>query len=439
MRTAGTVGTGNNRHSSLLMDVALPLIGLGTAIVVAVLVIWAVEKFKRPPPPPPEPLPTFRVIALGLEGAGKTVLLASQFHKLSGPAADRRYFLDGDFRQDQFLAWIYGHVSDTTVPWPPGSQIGATREFLFDCKAYDGAGVAHTVFRISYLDYAGDLLEPRDSEHEALAEIEARVKDAHALLVIVDGRRVLQLLRGEPEGHDYFDRRLHPLLRLAGRVSCPVQLLLTKWDLVRAFGAPADDDEARLRQVRDLLTDYGSIEHLVHGQGRHQKEVRLIPVSAVGPEFAELCEDGTVVKRQDGTLDPIHIDVPLCAVLPDVLKHVERSLERKPDIRRALDAELGRSRRRDVPSIVHSVLISPAGMLLRKTLTGVVGDEVVKLFVEMLASSRSREAEPLPRDDDIDDGEADAERLRATVIEHMERVVLLFEARLPSSILRSRW
>jgi hypothetical protein len=74
----------------------------------------------------------------------------------------------------------------------------------------------------------------------------------------------------------------------------------------------------------------------------------------------------------------------------------------------------------------------------------VVGDEVVKLFVEMLASSTSREAEPVPRGGDADGGdadggEADAERLRTTVIEHMERVVLLFEARLPSSILRSRW
>jgi hypothetical protein len=416
------------------MDLSLTLIGLGSVTIFVALVVWFAGQSKTTPTD--DGPPTFRVVSLGLEGAGKTVLLASQFHALSGPVNDRRYFLDGDFRQDQSLAWIYGHLSDTSAPWPAGSQIGDTREFLFDCRAYDRAADAHTVFRISYLDYAGDLLEPRDDKHEAVEDVEARVNDAHALLVIIDGRRVLQLLRDEPEGHDYFNRRLQPLLRLTGRASCPVQLILTKWDLVRRPGETANEDDARLREVKDRLADHLNIEQLVHGHGRTQRKVRLIPVSAVGPNFAELRDDGTVAKRRDGRLDPIHIEVPLCAVLPDVLKHVEHSLDHKPDVRRALDAELGRSSLRDVPSIVHSVLISPAGTLLRKTLSGVVGDEVVKVFVEMLVQRKSREAEGPHREDQTD---AEVERLRAAVIAHMEHAVLLFETRLPSSNLHTRW
>lgn len=432
------------------MDIALLLIVFGVLLIGVVVGILVVRRIKGSgpamplpparPPPAPAPadpvghVPTFRVVALGLEGAGKTVLLASQFHKLCGPVADRRYFLDGDFRQDQRLSWIYGHVCDTSVPWPPGSLIGETREFLFDCKAIDRTGDARTVFRISYLDYSGDLLEPSDQQHESLGEVEARVENADALLVIIDGRRVLQLLRDEPKGHDYFDRRLQPLLRLARRVSRPVQLILTKWDLVRTFGEPSDGDEACLRQVRDCLKDYVDFESLMHGHGPRQKEVRLIPVSAVGSRFAMLRDDGTVAKRQDGTLDPIDVEVPLYAVLPDVLKQAALSLDLRPDVRKRLDAELHDSLVRNAPRIVHSVLTSPVGAVLRTALSGVVGDEAVKVFVEMLVRRKSHETGPPPGD--VEDHEEETERLRTAVIEDMQRVVLLFEARLRSSVLR---
>jgi hypothetical protein len=424
------------------MSLALVLIVLGGAVVLAVVLIVAIPWIKetigggvgRPPPD----RPTFRVVTLGLEGSGKTVLLASMFHQLSTPTADRRYFLDGNFAQDRYLTSLFGDVSDPARPWPPGSKVGDPRELRFDCNALDKSGDAHTIFHLSYLDYAGDIIEPGEDYDQAVRELEANAEDAHALLVLVDGRRVLQLLRGEPGGHDYFDRRLRPLLGLAARTSCPIQLILTKWDLVRLFGEPTDDDEARLRRVRSCLAAYGSIEHLVHGHGRGQRQVRLIPVSAVGPDFAELRDDGTVAKRPDGRVDPTHVEVPLYAVLPDVLRRIATSLERAPEIRKALDAELRRSRLRKVPSVVHSVLMSPAGKLLRTALTGVVGEEAVKLFVEMLVRTRPDGAVPPPSR--VDPASAtDTEALRAAVIDHMERAVVLFEARLPSSTLRTTW
>jgi hypothetical protein len=424
------------------MDLGLALIGLGIVTIVVVVMIWIADRRRQRSPPPPAPQdgdqpPTFNVVALGLEGAGKTVLLASQFHKLS--VGDRPYFFDADFAQDQMLAWIYRRVGDTSSPWPAGSPIGETREFLFDCKAYSRSGPPRTVFRISYLDYAGDRLEPRNIAQEAGGDLEERVEQAHALLVVIDGQRVRQLRAGHAQGHDYFDGRLVPLLRLAARKSCPVQLIVTKWDLLCSLGGAPAAEEACLREIRECLLGDRHIEHVVHAHGRHQNHVRLIPVSAVGSDFAELREDGTVAKLRDGRLRPVHVEVPLCAVLPDVLQHVERSLDRNPDIRSALDGELARSGAGSASSVVHSVMTSPAGRLVRKFLGGVIGDAavdaVVRVFVEMLVHRKSRDTAPPPQDNG---GEDAIEELRARVIDDMERVVWRFADDLPSSILRRR-
>ena len=65
--------------------------------------------------------------------------------------------------------------------------------------------------------------------------------------------------------------------------------------------------------------------------------VRIIPVSAVGPVFARIEDSvGTVVKRRDGQVHPRNVEVPLCAVVPDVFRQVKRQLDDQR--RRAIDA-----------------------------------------------------------------------------------------------------
>jgi len=422
------------------VDLSLVLIGLGI-VVVAISLAGALKRRRRarivrrpvdidPPEVHPGEPPTFRVVALGLEGSGKTVLLASQFHMLNRPTGDCRFFLDGDLRQDQEL---FGHLGDTKAPWPAGSQLGDIREFLFDCQAYDSAQAVRTVFRISYLDYAGDLLEPRRDHHKGTGEIEEKVKHAHALLVIIDGQRVLQLLAGE---RGYFDLRLQPLLGLAGRASCPIQLIVSKWDLVRRPGESSEHDEARLKEVKACLERYLDIEHLLRGSPGHpQKKARLIPVSAVGPDYAEVREDGSVKKLQHGELAPINAGVPLCAVLPDVIEQAALS-QAAPDVRQEVDDEVRRKHPVSLAAVVRSVLSSQAGSMLRKTLSGIVGEEVVRLFVEMLVREKTQEDTPPHGSAPID---ADVTRLRAAVVAEMKFVVRLFEERLNTSKLRTRW
>jgi hypothetical protein len=436
------------------------LIALGVAIVAIAVALWKRDPLPNGSGPPPDQTPTLepepgapvlRVVALGLDGAGKTVLLASQFHTLSETAADRRYFLDADWAQEQYLARMYASVSDTSAPWPRATRIGNLEDILFSCTAHDRTGAERTLFQISYLDYAGELLEsePLDEpdgpphahagEQGAADELKAKVQNAHALLLILDGRRILQLLRNEHEGHDYFDRRLAPLLAVARKAECPVQLILTKWDLVRT--ANDTGDEELLRQVKGRLMSYGRMRLLVQAHLHRQQEVRLIPVSALGPRFAVPNAEGKMIKRTDGKLEPFQVDVPLCAVLPDVLKQLERALD--DSVLNGVEQEIHRYKLGDALMIAHSVLISPAGRMLQRTLSGMVGDQIVRLFVELFVGGKLPDAasgsiedrgEHGPRDSD----ENEIQRLRTEVLGDMRRIVQRLETSLPSSMLSIR-
>jgi hypothetical protein len=293
----------------------------------------------------------------------------------------------------------------------------------------DRMGAARTVFRIRYLDYAGELWHTPD-EQAGTEDLEAKADEADALLLVLDGRRVRRLLDGEDEGQDaYFAREIRPLVGLARRASCPVQVIVTKWDHVRSRdGAPADEDED-VGMVGRKLMAYGHIKLLVGAHDQHQRQVRLIPVSAVGSQFAELGDEDQMVKRADGTVKPINVDVPLCAVLPDVLKHAERALQRS--VRDKLDADIHRRRLDNVSAAVAAVMQSRAGRVARSALEARVGQEVVRLFVEMLVHRRSNRREA-PGVDDA----GETQRLRAQVVEHMTEQLVLFEARLRNSNLR---
>src|SRR3954454_24172089 len=95
--------------------VAIPLVLLAISLVVK-LVMWLVKR--RPSRPPVRTgaspaLPTFRVVALGGTGAGKTVSLSSLFHTLSYRTPGRSYHLSTDAAQRVALGSLYRAVSDT--------------------------------------------------------------------------------------------------------------------------------------------------------------------------------------------------------------------------------------------------------------------------------------------------------------------------------------
>jgi len=280
------------------------------------------------------PSPTFRVIALGVAGSGKTVFLSSMFHALNVPMPGRSYFLETDASHRVYLSNVFDEISDTAEPWPRGTRTGETRELVFDCVSFN-EGVKHRIFRISYLDYAGELLESeQEAGSTALSELEERIQKTHALLGMLDGYRVLQYLRNEPAGRRYFRSSIQPMIGTMAGATCPIHFVLTKWDLVRGFGEPDNaDDNTRLSLVRQALIDNAQIRALVDTHSWGNRIIRLIPVSAVGPDFAQMDHADHMLKRPEGEVKPTNIEVPLTAILPDVFSQVELSLDasfRKP-------------------------------------------------------------------------------------------------------------
>lgn len=316
---------------------------LTLVVTTACLIAAAVALRRRrqaPPSTTDDGVPTFRMVALGPRGSGKTLLLASMYHQtqtLSG----RSYFLTAPYEQVILLNQWFTEVADTSLDWPSGTAVGDTRDFLFTVRTRGPSGTPYTVMQLGYLEYAGGLLtDAQTPGTTAQAELLHRIETAHALLGIIDGYRVRQCLDGHYEGQMRLQQSLTAMIGLMMLATSPITFVVTKWDLLHDIDV---DEDARLRRVRKLLMSNQGFQDLVQAHSAH-RVVRLIPVSAVGPYFAELDPQGMVAKLPDGQMRPTNVDVPLAAVVPDIFEQVERSMDSA-----ALHAALDRVRRQARP------------------------------------------------------------------------------------------
>jgi caspase domain-containing protein len=386
----------------------------------------------------PPAVPHFRVVALGVAGSGKTVYLSSMFHTVNVPRPGRSYFLETNAAHRVYLSKVFDEVSDTSEPWPRGTRTGETRELDFDCVSFE-AGSRHTVFRISYLDYAGELLESeQEAGSTALGDLETRIRGAHGLLCMLDGYRVLQYLRNEPAGRRYFRSQIQPMTGIMAGASCPIHFVLTKWDLVRGFGEPADADEnTRLELVRNALLETAHLRALIETHTFESRVIRLIPVSAVGPHFARMDQQGHVLKLPGGEVEPANVEVPLTAILPDLFRQVESSLDAMTRRRLTEEARARRAQTGD-PSLA-GLLAVPAGAALRQRLQEVVGGssgkEVMGMFLDWMGGAS---AEQVRTRQQYRAQAHSVEAARAGVLDEFATELDRLEQRLPASRLSGR-
>jgi hypothetical protein len=316
------------------------------------LLLWRSARKRHGQPPPDERrtagrqavppielggnLPSFNLIALGGQETGKTVLLASIFHRLTTELSGGGFRLQTSLDQSVQLTNLYATLRDCQAAWPPGTSVGDTRSFTFECVGSAG-GDELPVLNFNYLDYAGELvggghaaqavLDQRESRQRNL---EQRIETAHALFGIIDGQRMLRHVRGDPESQLYLESSIIPMIGVMRKAKCPVHFILTKWDLFDDSTAAADgpmDENDRLMLVRARLLQQAPIRNLVEQRRREKRVVRLIPVSAIGRQFATMDADGHMVKRRNGRLAPLNVEIPLCAVLPDLFAQIEEHLD----------------------------------------------------------------------------------------------------------------
>ncbi|GIH03518.1 hypothetical protein Rhe02_15850 [Rhizocola hellebori] len=412
------------------------LYALATVVgAVAVLVVAIRSRRRSAPPPLPDagPVPTFKVVALGSRGSGKTLLLASMYHQMQTPSG-RSYFLTAPYEQVVLLNQWFTEVADTSRAWPAGTSVGETREFVFTVRTRAPSGALHTVMNIGYLEYAGGLLTDAQAPGSTgQAELLQRIDSAHALVGIIDGYRVRQCLDGQYEGQMRLQQSLTAMINLMMLVSCPITFVITKWDILRDIDV---DEEARLRSVRKYLMSNNGFRDLVQAHSPH-RVVRLIPVSAVGPDFTELDAEGRIAKLPDGEMHPTNVDAPLSAVVPDVFEQVERSLD-KAALHAALDQVRRQTRLGPVGALAElgTFVLNAAGKVLGPLggqAAGFVGDAAL----ELLKAGRDRSADPLAHLDrrlgEVDRTIEEFRLARRKVLRDFQSRIDVLEGRLPSS------
>jgi hypothetical protein len=429
------------------MEVILILFVIGAIIVVVKVVRTKPQPTPSttPPPPPPPPstwpsrvgVPTFKVVVVGPPGSGKTLLLASLFNQLNYLRGGRSYYLRASPEQRLTLSAVYRTLSDTRQGWPHATRVSEFTDYRFDCVAVDPDRRQHHVLSLSYLDYAGELLDNPHAGPATFRELNEHISSAQTLLGMIDGEFLVRLLRNEAAGRNYFEFEMRTIFGLLQEARCPIHLVISKWDLVRNFGEPdGADDQLRLAAAITALRRFPQIESLVSsGSGQF---VRIIPVSAVGPVFAQFDSVGTVVKRPDGQVHPRNVEVPLCAVVPDLFRQVERQLDDAR--RREIDAMHAGSRFRatEVLSGVAAFFTQPVGVVLRVAMTGVAGgeiaNEVSRMFVEWAARPYANAIGR--RQQGRQEGVMELDRFRAAreqVFYDFEKVVRGLESALPNS------
>ncbi|WP_433062549.1 TRAFAC clade GTPase domain-containing protein [Dactylosporangium sp. CS-033363] len=257
---------------------------------------------------------TITVAVVGFSGAGKTVLLGSSFTRLMSMDGAGVFVIGSDkqvarlFELQRETAGEGGRAS-----WPAMTIEDGLEQWEFTVKVRTASSQVFDVLRIDYFDYPGHSfanLFRHPDDPQTVVVLQA-FKSAHAVLGVIDGfklRRFLDGIREEASEED-FEYQLRALLSSLTQLHRPVQLVLTKWDLLL--------DTYKLEKVVERLMEIEHFRRFAEFHIKHGVACRLIPVSAVGPGYAE--HDGKAMVRHEGKrLDPRQVEMPLaCALTPE--------------------------------------------------------------------------------------------------------------------------
>ena len=275
----------------------------------------------------------YDVIVLGARGSGKTTFLSSMYHRLSSQEESTRYFLHLPQAQKKLLIDKFIEMADTSCPnsdWPAATRATEVLEYNFTCSVRGPTHEAHDVFQFNYWDYAGGLLlDPTTGE--AFQELEAKFPNAHALLVLLDGIKVLAHIKGEGPKRHSLVTDLAFVYQEIEKNRHPVHFVITKWDQIEGHFS--------FKTVRDRLLAIPKFRQLVEQRAKQHVPIRVIPVSSVGMNFAKahVDRDGyiTMAKTPGAVPHPFFVEMPLACVIPDKLCAELSQLKENEDALRA--------------------------------------------------------------------------------------------------------
>ncbi len=260
----------------------------------------------------------FRVFVLGTTGAGKTAFLASMYNKLAVQDPRIAFFLDVPDRERKILTRTYQRLADPHKDWPRGTLPSEVSEWVFTCTHASPAGTL-PLFAFNYTDYSGELMT--DLVKNPAFEPGEEAKSANSILVLLDGQKILSFIEGEEQDEVGSLRDdLEHVVKIVQKLSDkPLHFVISKWDVV--------DGVYSLETVREKLLRHPKLKLIIEQRRRHSIPVRLIPVSALGPDFAELGDEGVMVKRPDaGPPEPQYVELPIACALIDAIRVAQAKL-----------------------------------------------------------------------------------------------------------------
>lgn len=251
---------------------------------------------------------TYTVIMLGPRGSGKTVFLASMYNQLC-TQGEGGFFLEVDSAEkSKRLHDIYTQIA-FEEKWPLGTRRSEVSEWTFTCSVQTKDLPIYPACKFTYLDYAGGLLTDQTDD----PKFNEQVKKADALLGLLDGQRLCALMQNETIGQKWAVNELPRILSIMQKTGKPIHFIISKWDIV--------EKKYTLEQIRDcLLKEIPHFKNLVSTYNKAGKPVRLIPVSAVGKDFATLQPDGSMEKNLSVLPQPFQVEIPLACILPDLIQ-----------------------------------------------------------------------------------------------------------------------
>jgi hypothetical protein len=265
----------------------------------------------------------YTVIMLGQRGSGKTVYLSSLYKKLS-TQGELGFFLEVDSAEKRKkLKNIYTQLA-LEEKWPKATQVKELSEWTFTCQVQTPELPIYSACQFIYLDYAGGLLtdELGEDNENIDSELEEKIKDADALVALLDGQRICELIRGQKSGLRWSINDLPNILTIMQKTDKPIHFVISKWDIVK--------DHYTLEEIRDRLFQIEEFKNLVKLRTQQKTPMRLIPVSSVGMGFAELQSDGSMKKTGNLPI-PYQVEMPLACILPDMIKKTLEELIKKKE------------------------------------------------------------------------------------------------------------
>lgn len=261
----------------------------------------------------------YYVIVLGASGAGKTVYLASMYNRLMVHDPEIGFYLSTNRNDRRELVARYEKLQNHQ--WPSGTRYSDLREWGFTCQVPSTDGNVYTAMEFVYLDYPGEGLTSTSSDPLAIEQLDSRISSADALLGIIDGHKVFAAL--SEKSLDFptsLNQDLGNILPELQQRLTPAQFIITKWDLL-------SNHNYTMPQVVEYLLEIPRFRTYVDGCRKNHIPVRIVPVSSVGMNYAQLNANGEIEPKEDGKLNPYYTEMPLACVLFDQIEMRLRMLK----------------------------------------------------------------------------------------------------------------